>query len=266
MASRVFGAMITMLLAGLVSLPLSGVAHADQAELVDGECAATVLNARGEALAVDADELLGDVGVPAIRLGSNTERIAEEEAVHLPVGDVVETLNVQDTPVVGDAADAACTTVDSTATVANRVANTTGTLGAGGSSPTEPEPAEPVDPVEPQPPLDEVPADGGGTVTAPLDDVTLAQPAPMWPVTDFSTLALGPLPKIEAMPDAGGRHGPDLLAGGRTDFDTANTGQAQALPEPLEQEPARAPFVLAVALLAVVAAVLVRRWITHAAR
>jgi len=266
MASRVFGAMITMLLAGLVSLPLSGIAHADQAELVDGECAATVLNARGEALAVDADELLGDVGVPAIRLGSNTERIAEEEAVHLPVGDVVETLNVEDTPVVGDAADAACTTVDSTATAANRVANTTGTLAAAGGSPVEPEPAEPVDPAEPQPPLDEVPADGGGTVTAPLDDVTLAQPAPMWPVTDFSTLALEPLPKIEAMPDAGGRHGPDVLAGGRTDFDTANTGQVQALPEPLEEQPARAPFVLAVALVAVVAAVLVRRWITHAGR
>lgn len=263
MASRVVGTMIALLFAGAASLSLSGVAHADQTELVDGECAATVLDGRGEPLAVDADELLGDVGVPAVRLGSNTERIAEDEAVHLPVGDLVEALGVQEAPMVGDVAEAACDTVDGTARAANGLASTTGTLAAG-ANPSEPSPVEPVDPVEPQPPLDEVPADGGGSVTAPpADVVTPAFGDPSFFGAGFDTLPLPPLPRLEALPNAAGQ-GPDLRAGGPVDrLAATNTGHAQALSAPVEPTPARAPFVLAVGLLAAVAAVMVRRWITR---
>lgn len=256
MASRVVGTMIALLFAGAASLSLSGVAHADQTELVDGECAATVLDGRGEPLAVDADELLGDVGLPALRLGSNTERIAEDEAVHLPVGDLVEGLGVQDAPVVGDAAEAVCDTVDGTTRAANGLASTTGTLAAG-AKPSEP---EPVDPVEPQPPVDEVPADGGGSVTVPpADVVTPAFGDPGFFAAGFDTL---PLPPLEALPEYTGGQGPDMRPTGPMDrLAATNTGQAQALPVPAEPTPERAPFVLAVGLLAAVAAVMVRRWV-----
>lgn len=264
MASRVVGTMIALFLAGAASLSLSGVAHADQTELVDGECAATVLDGRGEPLVVDADELLGDVGLPALRLGSNTERIAEDEAVHLPVGDLVEGLGVRDAPVVGDAAEAVCDTVDSAARATNSVASTTGTLAAGAKpSEPEPEPVDPVEPVEPLPPVDEVPVDGGGSVTAPRADVV----TPTFGDPGFFAAGFDALPPLQALPEYTAGQGPALRPPGPMDrLMATNTGQAQALPVPVEPAPERAPFVLAVGLLAAVAAVMVRRWVIRSVR
>lgn len=262
MVRKLFGAIVMFLLAGAAALPLSGVAYAEE-PVVDGECSATLLGDRGKPLHVDADALLGEGGLPAVRLGSSTERIAEEAAVDLPVGDVVEQLDVREVPVVGEAADAGCGAVDTAGGAVNKVAQTTSTAVAA-NKPELPELPAPVEPVQPEEPQDEVPAGGGEVVDEIPSAETLALPGlPVFQLPAFGSVPTGPLPQIEVLPDAAAQ-GPDLRFGGRSDeFTATSAGQVQALPDVPADEPARAPFVLAVAMVAAVAAVMVRRWITR---
>lgn len=122
MRRRLLGLVVVLVAAGFV---LSGTASADapwqNVDVVHGTCAATVLNGRGEPLVVDADALLVDEGLPGVRLGSSTDRKAEKEAVHLPVGDAVELLRLNDVPVVGDLAGNVCAVVDDAGGVVNAV-------------------------------------------------------------------------------------------------------------------------------------------------
>lgn len=265
MVRKLFGAIVMFLLAGAAALPLSGVAYAEE-PVVDGECSATLLGDRGKPLHVDADALLGEGGLPAVRLGSSTERIAEKAAVDLPVGDVVEQLDVREVPVVGEAADAGCGAVDTAGGAVNKVAETTSTAVAANKPelPELPELPTPVEPVQPEEPQDEAPAGGGEVVDEVPSAETLALPdLPVFQLPAFGSVPAGPLPQIEVLPDAAAQ-GPDLRFGGRSDgFTATSAGQVQALPEVPADEPARAPFVLAVAMVAVVAAVMVRRWITR---
>lgn len=265
MARRLTGVLIFMLLAFAGALPLTGVAHASEPseEPVSGTCGATLAGEAGEPLTVDADAALGTEVLPAVRLAStsDTERRAYRDAVELPVGDVL-TPATEATEGTG-ATDVVCSAVDTTADTANRVAKTTRTTLAATEVPEtvppvepqpEPEPAQPEPGDTPglEPPLDEVPAEG---VILPT----------MSPAVQFGSLPGVSLPEIPALPETAAAKGPDLRIGGRTDFNTTNTGQAQALPGSPPEQPERAPFVLAVVLLAVVAAAFVRRWVIRSA-
>lgn len=270
MARRFFGVLVMLLLACAAALPLSGVAHAsddtEADDAVSGACAATVAGESGEPLTVDADAAVGELGLPALRLGStsDTERRAYSDAVEVPAGDLLETVTTtaEDTGA-GAVTDTACEAVDTTADTVNRVAKTTRTTLAVDSSADAPEIVLPAEP-EPEEPTQPQPDDVQG-IEIPVDEVPAGYTLP------FSESIMGfglpevALPKIPAMPDAAAQRGPDLQIGGRTDYDTTNTGQAAALPGTPPEQPARAPFVLAVALLAVVAAVFVRRWVTRTA-
>ncbi|MGH3467400.1 MAG: hypothetical protein ACRDQF_06685, partial [Thermocrispum sp.] len=213
---RVLGAIVMVLLAAAGGLALSGVAYAEgdtaadaqhagpaaagPAEVVDGECAATVLDERGRPLLVDADALLVDGGLPAVRLGSSTDRIAEEEAVDLPVGDVVESLGVGEAPVVGEVAAAGCGAVDTTSQAVTSVAVTTHTLTAPVQA-AEPEPERPAKPQRPAAPEPQEVPEVGGEEADPLPINPQAGPLLAAPVAD--TLPLGPLPRVEVpLPDA----------------------------------------------------------------
>src|SRR5690606_19459717 len=122
MRRRLLGVVVVLVAAGLA---LAGTASADallqDVDEVHGSCAATVLNGRGQPLLVDADALTPTEGLPGVRLGSSTDRKAEKEAVHLPVGDAVELLRLNDVPVVGDLAGKVCAVVDDAGGVVNAV-------------------------------------------------------------------------------------------------------------------------------------------------
>lgn len=261
MARRITGVLIMMLLAFAGALPLTGVAQADD-EAVSGTCEATVGGQGGEPLTVDADAVTGTEVLPAVRLGStsDTERREYQDAVEVPVGDLLEPAT-ESTGVT----DTACGAVDTTADTANRVARTARTtLAVAAPSTDGPDDTDTVPPDDPQPEPEQPQSGDTPGVEAPLDEVPAqAMTLPLTnSVAGFGLPAFS-LPKI-AMPDAAAATGPHFRIGGRPDYDTNNTGQAQALPGTPAEQPARAPFVLAVGLLAVVAAALVRRWVTRA--
>ncbi|MGH3518280.1 MAG: hypothetical protein ACRDQ7_12855 [Haloechinothrix sp.] len=253
------------MLASLAAIGLSGVAAADEATqpTASGECAATVASGEGDQVTVDAGGPIGQVGVLDVGLGptaKGTGGEADSTLVSLPVADAVESLGADDVPVVSDAVtegcDAAKDTLNEAGGITQRVLSVD-TLAAG---PTVPEPVDPPADSGPADPGDEA-AEDPGSVDGVADGqpaepsvASLARPGTGLPQVAPLSIAELPMLQVPSAPDLNPDRGPE--AG-----DT-NTGRVDALPAS-EQWLPRVPLFLAVGLLAVVGAVLVRRWIAR---
>lgn len=252
------------LLASLAAVGLPGTAAAD--DTVRGDCAATVASADGDPITVDVGALLGHGGVVDVGLGSDAPGsgdAGDTPALSLPVADTADTLGTDGVPVVPDTATEGCEGVKTTL---NTVGGTTRSVLPGGNGDGEP-PADPV-PTDPQaedgtsgtdgagnPAADPESDDGvSGDQGAELTYVSLPQPAVALP-------PLGP-PAFLELPSVPAPAAPDLNPDDGPHAGDTNTGRVDALPASGHQN-SRVPFFLAVAFLAVVGAVFLRRWIAR---
>lgn len=252
----------------VVGMP--GAASAEETHgTVSGDCAATLTGAadhNGDPLTVDAGAPLGQDGLLDVGLGSAAKGTGDAGAtlVSLPVADTIDQLGASDIPAVAATATDGCETVQRTV---NTLGATTRRLlpaaVAADSGLGSPEPA----------PSDADPDDAGtddadnapgvtdaeeGFVTGTSEDrgdVSLVTAAPVAAAPSASEpLSFLQVPAMPPAPEA-----PDL----NPDRDgprpgDRHTGRIDALPAS-DQANSKIPFILAVALLAVVGAVVVRR-------
>lgn len=264
MVKRYLGAVIaSFLLAGLASLTLSGVAYAEEGPAIAADCAVGLpseAHEDGEELAVDAGVSVGE-----LRLGLGTD------TGELPaVGDAASGVLSAETPAVAEAAGGACELVETTAKTANEVGEPAVRLLSRDERPDSAEaPQPPVDePAENPVPGDEQQPSEPEDAAVPVEGESRPVEAPSLEPIAHTQEVVAPLPTIElpAIPPAAAQRGPDLNSDDKKGVVVGekNAGRAHALPsEPAEQP--KLPFLLAIATLAAVAAVLVRRWITRVA-
>lgn len=259
-----------LVIATVTVVGLPGVARADDSRpTVSGDCGATVADAEGDHLTVDAGAPLGRDGLLALGLGSAATDTggSGRTPVSLPVADTLELLGADKAPVVSGAVTGGCDTVQRTV---NTVSDTIrGSLGVRTAAeiPVLPKPA----------PSGEDPADpgsspgieaGDGAVSGSPDGstdgkdvilVTVARPAAAPAASEEpSFLQVQRLPATPAAPDLN----PDR--DGRRPGD-GDAGRIDALPAS-DQGNSRVPFILAVGLLVVVGTVVARRLIPRPSR
>jgi hypothetical protein len=242
-----------------VSAALTIPANASADETLSGSCATTLQGARSEGLVLDLGAPLNLPGKLTVGLDSATGARQDKGAptLSLPVGDTVRALGVGGVPLVGGVCDAAQGLV-------NGVGDTTQEL-LGGEKPTPPPGAPPGKPTPPTPPT----APGGPTAPAPgqtppgstdvvgsdVNGSVLGEIAGAAFIPTTLTTA-GPLVVGLAAPGST----PSLVKVGPPPVVIANSsGNAQALPA--SNAPERLPLILAVLMLAVVAAALIRTWV-----
>jgi hypothetical protein len=224
---------------------LPATASAD--ETLSGSCSTTLQGARSDGLVLDLGAPLNLPGKLTVGLDSASaaRQDSTAPALSLPVGDTVRALGVGGVPLVGGACAGAQSLV-------NGVGDTTQKLLGGGKSTTPPTNPGPGKPTPPTSPGGSSPAPGGSDDVFPAGDTVLGS----------ITGALLPATLTTAGPLVVGLAAP---APGLVKVDPApavisdKSGSAQALP--LANAPERLPLILAVLLLAVVAAALIRTWL-----
>ncbi|MCU1687232.1 MAG: hypothetical protein JWQ81_7971 [Amycolatopsis sp.] len=238
---------IGFLLAASAALVLPASASAD--ETLSGSCSTTLQGARSDGLVLDLGAPLNLPGKLTIGLDSagGARQDSASPALSLPVGDTVRALGLGGAPLVGGTCDAAQGLV-------NGVGDTTQKL-LGGKTRTPPIYPGPGKPTPPTGPGGSSPAPGGtgpgsndvipagntvlGSITGALLPTTLTTAGPL--VVGLAAPAPG-LVKVDPAPAV------------VSDKST----NVQALPT--ANAPERLPLILAVLLLAVVAAALIRTW------
>jgi hypothetical protein len=232
------------LLAASAAFVLPASASAD--ETLSGSCSTTLQGARSDGLILDLGAPLNLAGKLTIGLDSASGARDAGPALSLPVGDTVRALGVGGLPLVGDT----CTVVQG---AVNGVGGATQKLLGGKDA---------LPPTKPVPPP--------GTPGGPTPPSNPGQPAPGSPVTG-DDLVLSQFTGAAFVPTSLTSAGPlviGLAAAGKpplvVEQDPApviiadRSGDARALPA--SNAPARLPLILAVLLLAVVAAALLRTW------
>lgn len=233
------------LLAASAALVFPAAASAD--ETLSGDCSTTLQGARSEGLVLDLGAPLNLAGKLTIGLDSASGARDAGPALSLPVGDTVRALGVGGLPLV----EGACTAVQGTV---NGVGGVTQKLLGGKDTPTPPTKPGPTAPGNPAPPANP------------------GQPAPGTPVAGTGAdFVLKQFTGAEFVPTSLTTAGPlvvGLTAPGKAPLvvkqDQApviiadRAGDTRALPA--SNAPARLPLILAVLLLAVVAAALLRTW------
>lgn len=244
---------IGFLLAASAALVIPANASAD--ETLSGSCATTLQGARSEGLVLDLGAPLNLPGKLTVGLDSASGARQDKgaPALSLPVGDTVRALGLGGVPLVGGACDA-------TQGLVNGVGDTTQKLLGGkdtpppGSTPGKPTPPPGSTPGGPTTPAPGQPtpgsSDGGVVDGSVLGQITGAAFIP----TTLTTA--GPLVVGLAAPGPT----PGLVKVDPPPVVIANSsGNAQALPA--GNAPERLPLILAVLMLAVVAAALIRTWV-----
>jgi hypothetical protein len=239
-----------------VSAALAIPANASADETLSGSCATTLQGARSEGLVLDLGAPLNLPGKLTVGLDSATDARQDKGSptLSLPVGDTVRALGVGGVPLVAGACDA-------TQGLVNGVGDTTQKLLGGGKATTPPgaPPGKPAPPTAPGGPTAPAP---GQTTPGSTDVVG----------SDVNGSVLGEITGAAFIPTTLTTAGP-LVIGLAAPGSTAglvkvdpppvvianSSGNAQALPA--SNAPERLPLILAVLMLAVVAAALIRTWI-----
>lgn len=258
---------------GAVGMPgLAGAADSS-VPTAAGSCAATMATADTDDLTVDAGAPLGTPGVLDIGLGSSAQGTGgadDQTLVSLPVGDTVDALGVAEVSAVAEPLTEGCESVKATLNSVGEQAQKVLWV----SKPAAVEPAPSDDPSEPSenntdntddsgtdgtddPPVADGSVPGISEGVTPVSYVTTPQPAsaPL-PAAPLATVDISALPPAPTDLDL---HSRDQASG------DGNVGRGDALPVS-DQAESRIPFLLAVALIAVVAAVLIRRLMARPVR
>lgn len=251
---------------GAVGMP--GVAGATDSAVATaaGNCAATVATADTDDLTVDAGAPLGTPGVVDIGLGSSSEGTGgavDETLVSLPVGDTVDALGVADVSAVSEPLTEGCesvkTTLNSVGEQAQKLLRVSKPA-AVEPAPSDDEPSSPSDDSDDsddsdgdngtdEPPLADGSVPGNSEDKTTVTYVTTSQAASaQLPEAPLGTLDISALPPAPTDLDL---HSRDRASG------DGNAGRVDALPA-ADQAESRTPFLLAIALIAVVAGVLIR--------
>ncbi|MFI5607677.1 hypothetical protein [Amycolatopsis sp. NPDC051903] len=248
------------------ALTFPATASADPSPTIDGDCAATLQNGKsGTGLSVDAGAPLNAPDRLTVGLDSKAQQADGQQPLFtLPVGDVVRTLGVGETPAVGDlAANGVCPAAQNTVnTVGDTTQNVIG--GATGNPPGQNPPED--NPPEDNPPGDNPPGQTPPGQNPPGSSLNPVVTGPGDQLGDlesiagiFTNAAMLPSGLVQAPPVITQVIPGQLPADQVPTVDAKKSGTAQALPA--VTPPAKLPMLLAVLALAIVAAALVRAWL-----
>lgn len=237
---------------------------------VAGDCAATLAAEEGTDLTVDPGALVRAPGVLDLGLGSTAAGAGGTEdptVVSIPLADAAGALGAE---AVSDATEPVCDAVQDTAGEVQRTTQRALAVVAPAERPDpRPHPAGDTDaPGDPAPPAPEEDTENSGDEpargdrpegsvagsTVPEFDVSYVTPASP-ASTPFSGHPLSP-PDFSTLPDTPSDFG--LEPAKEQAAGEGNPGRVDALTA-ADQRQSRAPFIIAVALIAVVAAALIRR-------
>lgn len=233
---------------------------------VAGSCDATLTSADGDPITVDAGAAAGEPGVLDIGLSSaskGTGGADDPTVVNVPVEDALELVGAKDAPVVSEAAADGCDTV---ALTLNSTSATTQSILPGRAT-QQPGTQPGTDPSEPGDNGDNTDdQDPGETGSGSVDGFTGGAAAPGIQPIGYAFPMASPLPDLQLPPITQlgpPAKGPDLGLDPKTNRDAdRNEGLAEAMPVS-QGNSTRLPYTLAVVTLAVVAATMVRRWMTR---